>query len=185
MGEWNIKRQILSEQVLTLETSAYESVYRPQFTNVNKKKDSDQKEKQSVSTGCVNDLKVTWLTRGIQYVVLVTEKLIKRIHVNCVFTFTISDLFQFVVVNSWSDANCYHPHVLFLGNEWPCSLRFLGLATSNMNLEYIWGLCFSCFNGFVSLDRFWIFLHYDLYVIQKGPEISFSVVDLATHACRG
>ena len=137
------------------------------------KKESNQKEKQSISTGCVNDLKVTWLTRGIQYVVLVTEKLIKRIHVNCVFTFTISDLFQLVVVNSWSDANCYHPHVLFLGNEWPCSLRFLGLATSDMNLEYIWGLCFSCFNGFVSLDRFWIFLHYDLYVIQKDQKYLF------------
>ena len=64
------------------------------------KKESNQKEKQSISTGCVNDLKVTWLTRGIQYVVLVTEKLIKRIHVNRIFTFTISDLFQFVVVNS-------------------------------------------------------------------------------------
>ena len=137
------------------------------------KKESNQKEKQSISTGCVNDLKVTWLTRGIQYVVLVTEKLIKRIHVNRIFTFTISDLFQFVVVNSWSDANCYHPHVLFLGNEWPCSLRFLGLATSDMNLEYIWGLCFSCFNGFVSLDRFWIFLHYDLYVIQKDQKYLF------------
>ena len=102
MGECDIKRQVLSEEGLTLETSAYESVYvlLVYKCEQQQKKEPNQMEKQSVSTGSVNDFKVTWLTRGIQYVVLVTEKLIKRIHVNRIFTFTISDLFQFVVVNS-------------------------------------------------------------------------------------